>query len=104
MKFHDRIDAGRKLAASLARLRGRTDLLVLALPRGGVPVAAEVARSLDAPLDLCFCHKIGAPDNPELAIGAVSETGPPYVEEQTVHALRVPYSYVRDEAAFQQQD
>ena len=104
MKFQDRLDAGRKLAAALSRLRGRRDLLVLALPRGGVPVAAEVARVLDAPLDLCFAHKIGAPNNPELAIGAVAETGPPYIEEQTVHSLRVPYSYVREEAAYQQQD
>jgi predicted phosphoribosyltransferase len=104
MKFQDRTDAGRKLAASLSRLRGRNDLLILALPRGGVPVAVEVARSLDAPLDLCFAHKIGAPNNPELAVGAVSETGAPYIEEQTVHSLRVPYSYIREEGAYQQQD
>jgi predicted phosphoribosyltransferase len=104
MKFQDRIDAGRKLAAALSRLRGRNDLLVLALPRGGVPVAAEVARALHAPLDLCFAHKIGAPNNPELAVGSVSESGPPYVEEQTVHSLRIPYSYIREEGAFQQED
>jgi putative phosphoribosyl transferase len=104
MKFKDRIDAGRKLAAALSRLRGRKDLLVLALPRGGVPVAAEVARSLNAPLDLCFAQKIGAPNNPELAVGAVAESGPPYVEEQIVHSLRVPYSYIREEGAFQQRE
>jgi putative phosphoribosyl transferase len=104
MKFQDRTDAGRKLARSFNRLRGRTDLVVLALPRGGVPVAAEVARALDAPLDLCFAHKIGAPNNPELAVGAVSESGPPYIEEATVHSLRIPYSYIREEAAYQQQD
>jgi predicted phosphoribosyltransferase len=104
MKFLNRTDAGRKLAAALSRLKNRKDLLVLALPRGGVPVAVELARILDAPLDLCFAHKIGAPDNPELAVGAVSETGPPYIEEQTVHSLRVPYSYIQEEAAYQQQD
>ncbi len=64
MTFRDRTEAGRRLAAALAHLAGRGDLLVLALPRGGVPVAAEVARSLGAPLDLCFAHKIGAPHNP----------------------------------------
>jgi putative phosphoribosyl transferase len=104
MIFRDRIDAGRRLAAALGHLRGRTDLLVLALPRGGVPVAAEVARILGAPLDLCFAHKIGAPDNPELAVGSVAETGPPYIEEQIIHSLRIPYSYIREEAAFEQQE
>jgi len=104
MIFRDRTDAGRRLAAALSHLRGRADLLVLALPRGGVPVAAEVARALGAPLDLCFAHKIGAPDNPEFAIGSVAETGPPYIEEQVIQSLRIPYSYIREEAAFQQQD
>jgi predicted phosphoribosyltransferase len=65
-------------------------------------VAAEVARALGAPLDLCFAHKIGAPSNPEYAIGSVAETGPPYVAEPAVQALRVPFSYVREEAAIQQ--
>jgi predicted phosphoribosyltransferase len=102
MKFRDRIDAGRRLAAALQHLRGRTDLLVLALPRGGVPVAAEVARILGAPLDLCFAHKIGAPDNPEFAIGSVAETGPPYIEESVTQSLRIPFSYVRQEASFRQ--
>lgn len=104
MRFRDRTDAGRKLAATLGRFRGRLDVVVLALPRGGVPVAAEVARGLGAPLDLCFAHKIGAPDDPELAIGSVAETGPPYMEEEVIHRLRVPYAYIREEAAFQQQD
>lgn len=104
MNFRDRTDAGRQLATALGRLRGRTDLLVLGLPRGGVPVAAEVAWALAAPLDLCFAHKISAPDNPEYAIGAVGETGPPYVEEHIVHSMRIPFSYIREEAAFQQKD
>jgi len=104
MIFKDRSDAGRRLAASLSRLRGRTDLLILALPRGGVPVAAEVARALNSPLDLCFAHKISAPDNPEFAIGSVAETGAPFVEEQVIHSLRIPFSYIREEAAFQQEE
>ena len=101
MKFRDRADGGRRLGAVLSHLKGR-DLLVLALPRGGVPVAAEVALALDAPLDVWFAHKIGAPNNSEFAIGSVGETGPPRVEEQVVHSLHVPYSYIREEAAFQQ--
>jgi predicted phosphoribosyltransferase len=102
MTFRDRTEAGRRLAAALSHLRNRDDLLVLALPRGGVPVAAEVARILNAPLDLYFAHKISAPDNPEYAVGSVAETGPPYVEEQVIQNLRIPFSYVREEAAFQQ--
>lgn len=102
MTFQDRIDAGRRLAAALSHLRGRSDLLVLALPRGGVPVAAEVALALGAPLDLCFAHKIGAPNNPEFAVGSVTEAGPPHVDEQAVGALRIPFSYIREQAATQQ--
>jgi predicted phosphoribosyltransferase len=104
MIFRDRADAGRRLADALAHLRDRPDLLVLALPRGGVPVAAEVARALGAPLDLCFAHKIGAPGNPEFAIGSVAESGPPYLEEQVIQSLRIPYAYLREEAAFQQEN
>jgi len=104
MIFRDRADAGRRLAASLSHLGGRRDLLVLALPRGGVPVAAEVVRALEAPLDLCFAHKIGAPNNPEFAVGSVAETGPPYLEERIIQSLRIPFSYLQSEAAFQQED
>ncbi|MGA3170955.1 MAG: phosphoribosyltransferase family protein [Chthoniobacteraceae bacterium] len=102
MTFRDRADAGRRLAAALIRLGRRDDLLVLALPRGGVPVAAQVARVLNAPLDVWFAHKIGAPHNPEFAVGSVAETGPPYIEEQAVQTLRIPFSYIQEEAAIQQ--
>jgi len=105
MTFRDRTEAGRQLAAVLApKLAGRGDLLVLALPRGGAPVGAEVALGLNAPLDLWFAHKIGAPGNPEFAIGSVAETGPPHIEERAVQSLRVPFSYIREEAAIQQAD
>ncbi|HLB80901.1 MAG TPA: phosphoribosyltransferase family protein [Dongiaceae bacterium] len=70
--FVDRTDAGRRLAGELRHLRGE-DPIVLALPRGGVPVAYEVARALDAPLDLLLIRKIGAPGQPELALGAVMD-------------------------------
>jgi len=102
MTFRDRADAGRRLAVALAHLGRGADLLVLALPRGGVPVAAEVARTLGAPLDLCFAHKIGAPHNPEFAIGSVAETGPPHLQEHIILSLRVPISYIQEEAAIQQ--
>ena len=104
MTFRDRTDAGRRLASALLHLGGRDDLLVLALPRGGVPVAAEIARALGAPLDLCFAHKIGAPHNREFAIGSVTETGPPHIDEQVIREFGVPFSYVREEAAIQQTD
>lgn len=71
-RFADRTDAGRDLAAALGRYRKTADAVVLALPRGGVPVAFEVAAALKAPLDVLVVRKIGAPGQPELAIGAVA--------------------------------
>jgi predicted phosphoribosyltransferase len=76
--FRDRTDAGRQLAAALAAHKGH-DVLVLALPRGGLPVAAEVARELGAPLDLLLVRKIGAPMQPELAMGAVVDGPSPTI-------------------------
>jgi putative phosphoribosyl transferase len=78
MPFRDRTEAGRRLAAALANYR-QAHPVVLALPRGGVPVAAEVADALDAPLDLILVRKIGAPMQPELAIGAVVDGANPIV-------------------------
>lgn len=78
MLFQNRKDAGRLLAAALKEFRGR-NCVVLALPRGGVPVAAEVAEALDAPLDLLLVRKIGAPRQPELAIGSVIDGGTPII-------------------------
>jgi putative phosphoribosyl transferase len=78
MPFHDRTEAGKRLAAALATYRGQ-DIVVLALPRGGVPVAAEVARALGAPLDLVLVRKIGVPYQPELAMGAVVDGARPLV-------------------------
>lgn len=78
MSFANRSDAGHRLAARLARYRDRHPI-VLAMPRGGVPVAAEVAAALDAPLDLVLVRKIGVPRQPELAMGAVVNGGSPIV-------------------------
>lgn len=76
--FRDRVDAGKRLAASLQQYRGK-NCVVLALPRGGVPVAAQVAQALDAPLDLLLVRKIGAPSHPELAVGSVIDGGSPII-------------------------
>ncbi|MCZ2402175.1 phosphoribosyltransferase [Paenarthrobacter sp. Z7-10] len=70
--FSDRRDAGRRLAGRLQRYAGRPDVLVLGLPRGGIPVAAEVGRALGAPLDLVAVRKVGVPSHPELAMGAMA--------------------------------
>lgn len=78
MLFRNRTDAGRKLARALAKYKNRHPV-VLALPRGGVPVAAEVAAALDAPLDLVLVRKIGVPNQPELAMGAVTDGNAPTV-------------------------
>ena len=78
MPFIDRTDAGRQLAKALARYKAQRPV-VLALPRGGVPVAAEVATALDAPLDLILVRKIGVPFQPELAMGAVVDGGKPVI-------------------------
>ena len=83
--FRDRADAGRQLAARLGHLHGR-DVVVLGLPRGGVPVAAEVARVLGAPLDVVVVRKLGLPQQPELAMGAVGEGGVVVRVEQVVRA------------------
>src|SRR5262245_40536383 len=74
MSFLDRSDAGRRLAQRVLHLRGE-DVVVLGLPRGGVPVAAEVARALDAPLDVLVVRKLGVPVQPELGMGAIGEGG-----------------------------
>jgi putative phosphoribosyl transferase len=79
--FPDRREAGRTLATKLAHLRGE-DVVVVGLPRGGVPVAAEVARALDAPLDVIVVRKLGVPYQPELAMGAIGEGGVRVINEQ----------------------
>jgi putative phosphoribosyl transferase len=86
--FQDRVDAGRKLG-ELLRPYASSQPIVLALPRGGVPVAYEVARELEAPLDVCIVRKIGAPIQPELAIGAVSEEGTVVTDPSTIDLVGV---------------
>lgn len=98
--FRDREQAGKLLAKAVAKL-GLTDVVVLAIPRGGVPVAREVASALGAPLDLVITRKIGAPGNPEFAIGAVTQDGEPMLNDETVREMRVSESYVKRETQHQ---
>src|SRR3989449_3771275 len=88
--FRDRSDAGRQLAAKLMAYADRPDVLVLALPRGGVPVAYEVARALDAPLDVFLVRKLGLPGQEELAMGAIATGGVRVLNEDVVRALDLP--------------
>jgi putative phosphoribosyl transferase len=92
-RFRDRRDAGRRLAALLEPYSSEHPVIV-AMPRGGVPVAAEVARALDAPLDVAVVRKIGAPQNPEFAIGAVAENAVRLLSEHTTRALGLTESEV----------
>ena len=87
--YQDRVDAGRRLAKALADYAGREDVLVLGLPRGGVPVAAEVAKALDAPLDVMIVRKLGAPWQPELAMGAIASGNVQLLNEQVVRMLGI---------------
>jgi len=89
MLFKDRRDAGQQLAARLAFLKDQPSVIVLGIPRGGVVVAAEIARALHAPLDVFLAHKLGAPFNPELAIGALTSTGEVLLDELLVAELRL---------------
>lgn len=88
MLYLDRADAGRRLAARLSEYAG-PDTIVLGLPRGGVPVALEVARSLDAPLDVVVVRKLGSPLNPEYALGAIGAGGVRVVDRGAMRALGV---------------
>ena len=86
--FHDRSDAGRRLGKRLAPLRGK-DVVVLGLPRGGVPVAFEVAKALDAPLDVIVVRKLGVPFQPEVAMGAIGEGNVRVLDPRTISMARV---------------
>jgi putative phosphoribosyl transferase len=102
MKFIDRADAGRRLAGKLAHLKDRRPI-VLGLPRGGVAVGFEIARALDAPLDVVLVRKIGVPWQPELALGAVSDgaVAETFIDAALAKQLPLPERYVEEEAARQ---
>lgn len=96
MLFKDRTEAGRELGKALQKYRDAKKTVVLGLPRGGVVVAYEVAQSLRLPLDVLVPRKLGAPDNPELAIGAIAGEGV-VLDQEMISALRVPPSYIQAE-------
>jgi putative phosphoribosyl transferase len=102
--FHDRKDAGGQLAARLVRFKDRQPV-VLALPRGGVPIGFEIAGRLGAPLDIVLVRKIGVPWQPELALGAVADGGGGgpeiFIDERMAKSLAIAPDYVRDETARQ---
>src|SRR5215203_1786780 len=87
MRFRNRTDAGRELAERLQEYAGRDDVVVLALPRGGVPVGAELARRLGAPLDVFLVRKLGVPGREELAMGAIASGGVRVVNDDVIADL-----------------
>jgi len=99
--FRDRVDAGQQLAKQLAFLVDHPTVIVLGIPRGGVVVAAEVARALNAPLDIFLSHKLGAPFNPELAIGAITSTGEILLDDLLVEELHLSPDEIVREAEYQ---
>jgi len=107
MIFRDRCQAGRLLAEALDFLRPEAaagDVVVLAVPRGGVVVGYEIARALGAPMDVYVTRKIGAPGNPELAIGAVASAGDVVLDEGLIRDLHIPHAYVEAEIARQRDE
>ena len=97
--FADRAAAGRVLAEKLADYAERDDVIVLALPRGGVPVASEVARALGAPLDVFVVRKLGAPSQEELAMGAIASGDVVVINDDVVKALKVPPEVLEEKIA-----
>lgn len=104
MLFQNRQQAGKLLAKELKKyLSDNQNLLILALPRGGAPVGFEIARTLKAPLDVIVCRKIGAPGNPEFAIGAISEAGGLFLNKQIIDAYGISQKYINDAIAAEQE-
>lgn len=102
--FEDRVEAGQLLARRVEDLKDAEDVVVLGVPRGGVVVAAQIARALNAPLDVYITRKLGAPGNPELAIGAVAEDGTLVLDEQSIEFLHVSEVYLEEERRRQQEE
>jgi predicted phosphoribosyltransferase len=103
-KFRDRRDAGRFLARQLAAYANRPDVIVLALPRGGVPVAYEVAAALHAPLDVFLVRKLGVPGHEEYAMGAIASGGVRVLNERVVQGLGIPPWQIEAAAAREEQE
>jgi putative phosphoribosyl transferase len=104
MTFTDRTDAGRKLAEELVKFAGEKNLLILALPRGGVPVAFEVAKALGAPLDVFVVRKLGVPGQEELAMGAIASGGVRVLNEEIIRSLDIFEDQIARVAANEQRE
>jgi predicted phosphoribosyltransferase len=102
--FRDRAEAGRRLAGALRHLAGRRDVLVLGLPRGGVPVASAVARALSAPLDVFVVRKLGVPGQRELAFGAIASGGVRVLNQELVIGLGLEPRVINAAAAAEQKE
>src|SRR2546421_776646 len=102
--FRNRREAGRLLAAKLAAYANRPDILVLGLPRGGVPVAFEVARALGVPFDVFLVRKLGSPGQEELAMGAIASGGVVVINDEVVDGLRISWDLVDSEIARQRME
>jgi len=94
MIFKDRIEAGQKLAKALEEYKGQKDTIILGLPRGGVVTGFEIAKALELPLDLVVPRKIGAPGNPEFAIGAITEEGEGIFNEGVIRDYEISKEYI----------
>jgi predicted phosphoribosyltransferase len=104
MIFRDRKDAGRQLAEKLKKYANRPDVLILALPRGGVPVAFEVAQQLKVPLDIFLVRKLGVPGYEELAMGAIASGGERIINDDVVRYLQIPGEVIDAVAAEEQRE
>src|SRR5688572_8772991 len=104
MIFRDRKEAGRYLASQLTEYSNRHDVLVLALPRGGVPVAYEVAEALKVPLDIYLLRKLGVPGQDELAMGAIASGGVLVLNKDVVSTLNIPQDTIAAVAAKEQKE
>lgn len=104
MLFRDRFEAGRILASKLREFSGRTDVVVLALPRGGVPVGYEVAQALQAPLDIFVVRKLGTPGQEELAMGALAPGGVTVLNREVIQALEIPQQTIDAVVAREQRE
>jgi putative phosphoribosyl transferase len=103
-KFRNRTEAGKLLAAELTEYINHPDVLVLALPRGGVPVGYEVAKALNAPLDVCLVRKLGVPEHQELAMGALAMGGVCVLNEDIVDSLRISPEIIDQVAAVEMRE
>lgn len=104
MMFVDRHDAGKKLAAKLKEYSQKSNTVVIGLPRGGVVLAYEVAKELKLPLDIIVPRKIGAPSNPEFAIGAITQEGDGIFDDAVISSYNIPQEYIDSEIKKEKQE